>query len=95
MMVKYWVETSGLAVIVMNTVEGSRVWVTFKSDVSAGKVMTPELRYVVTTSSDETNVDPGRVVVSIWVSLIVKVRVSGGLDVVNVRSTFEVAVTVW
>ena len=46
-------------------------------------------------SSDVTYVDPGSVVVSIWVSLMVKVRVSGGLDVVNVRSTFEVAVTVW
>ena len=95
MIVKYWVETSGLAVIVMNTVEGSRVWVTFKSDGAADKVTTFELKYVVIMSSDETNVDPGSVVVSTWVSLMVKVRVSGGLDVVNVRSTFEVAVTVW
>lgn len=95
MIVKYWIETSGLAVIVMNTVEGSRVWVTFKSDGSADKVMISELKNVVIMSSDETNVDPGSVVVSIWVSLMVKVRVSGGLNVVNVRSTFEVAVTVW
>jgi hypothetical protein len=101
-MVKNCVETSGLAVMVMvdalrvrKTVEGSRVCVMFNRDVSADKVMISELRNVVVINSEVMNVEPGSVVVSIRVSLIVVVWVSGGLEVVKVNSTLDVAVTVW
>jgi hypothetical protein len=100
--VKNCVETSGLAVIVIvdalsvrNTVEGSRVCVMFITDVSADNVTTSELRNVVVMKSDVMKVEPGSVVVSIRVSLMVKVWVSGGLEVVKVNTTFDVAVTVW
>ena len=93
---------SGLAVIVIvdalsvkKAVEGSSVCVMFNTVVSADSVMISELRKVVVMNSDVTNVDAGSVVVSICVSLMVRVRVSGGLEVVNVKRIFEVAVTVW
>jgi hypothetical protein len=57
--------------------------------------MISELRNVVVINSDVTKVEPGSVVVSIWVSLTVYVKVSGGLDVVKVKSRLEVSVTVW
>lgn len=63
------------ALSVRNTVEGSSVCVMFKIDVSADKVTTPELRNVVVMSSDVINVEAGSVVVSICVSLMVKVSV--------------------
>jgi hypothetical protein len=56
--------------------------------------MISELRNVVVINSDMTEVEPGSVVVSIWVSLTVYVKVSGGLDVVKVKSKLEVSVTV-
>lgn len=70
--VRNCVEISGLTVIVIvealsvkNTVEGSRVCVIFRMEVSADKVTTSELKKVVVMNSDVTNVDAGRVVVSI------------------------------
>lgn len=93
---------SGLAVIVIvdalsvkKTVDGSRVCVIFNTVVSADSVTISELRKVVVINSDVTKVEAGSVVVSICVSLIVSVRVSGGLEVVKVKSIFEVAVIVW
>jgi hypothetical protein len=87
--VKNCVEICGLAVIVIvdalsvkNTVEGSSVCVKFKTDVSADSVIISELKKVVVMILDVTKVEPGNVVVSICVSLMVYVRVSGGLDVV-------------
>jgi hypothetical protein len=54
----------------------------FKTDISADSVIISELKKVVVMISDVTKVEPGSVVVSIWVSLMVYVKVSGGLDVV-------------
>jgi hypothetical protein len=100
--VKNYVDICGLAVIVIvdalsvkNTVEGSSVCVKFKTDISADSVIISELKKVVVMISDVTKVEPGSVVVSIWVSLTVYVKVSGGLDVVKVKSRLEVSVTVW
>jgi hypothetical protein len=83
------------ALSVKNTVEGLSVCDIFKTDVSADSVMIFELKKVVVINPDVTKVEPGSVVVSIWVSLIVNVKVSGGLEVVKVKSRLEVSVTVW
>ena len=54
----------------------------FNTDVSADKVTTSELRKVVVINSEVTKVEAASVVVCIWVSLMVRVNVSGGLEVV-------------
>lgn len=71
-MVKNCVDISGLAVIVIvealsvrKTVEGSSVSVIFKTDVSADKVIMPELRKVVVINSEVMKVEAGSVFVSI------------------------------
>jgi hypothetical protein len=99
--VKNCVDNCGLAVTVIvdalsvkNTVEGSSVCVIFSVIFSADSVMISDLKKVVVISSDVTNVEPGSVVVSIRISFIVNVKVSGGLEVVKVKSRLEVSVTV-
>ena len=71
-MVKNCVDISGLAVIVIvealrvkKTVEGSRVCVIFRTDVSADKVIMSELKKVVVMNSEVINVEAGSVFVSI------------------------------
>jgi hypothetical protein len=78
------------ALSVKNTVEESSVCVIFSAD----SVMISELKEVVVINSDVTNVEPGSVVVSIRVSLIVNVKVLGGLEVVKVKRRLEISVTV-
>lgn len=54
----------------------------FKTDVSADKVTMSELMKVVVINSEVMKVEAESVVVCIWVSLMVRINVSGGLEVV-------------